>query len=113
MTALTVARAKQWTVALWSAVAASLFVWIAVGYPWLLCLLAALPLLAPLNGLVRGRRYTYAWATLFAIPYLMFALTELLVNPRARWAAGGSLLLVFLWFCAMVAYLRISRERRE
>ena len=52
-------------------------------------------LLAPLNGLVRGRRHTYAWATLFAIPYLAFALTELLVNPAARWVAAMSLLLVF------------------
>jgi len=113
VTALAATRAKYWTVALWAAVAASLLFWIAAGYPWLLCLLAALPLLAPLNGLVRGRRYTYAWATLFAIPYLMFALTELLVNARARWAAGSSLLLVFLWFCAMVAYLRISRAQPE
>ncbi len=112
MTTLAAARAKQWTVALWAAVAGSLFLWMAVGYPWLLCTLAALPLLAPLKGLVHGRRYTYAWATLFAIPYLMFALTELLVNPQARWAAGSSVLLVFLWFCAMIAYLRISRARR-
>ena len=37
---------------------------------------------------MRGRRYTYAWATLFAIPYLVFALTELLVNPAARWVAA-------------------------
>jgi uncharacterized membrane protein len=110
---LTEARAKQWAVALWAAVAASLLGWIAAGYPWMLCVLAAVPLLAPLHGLIRGRRYTYAWATLFAVPYLMFALEELLVNPQARWAAGGSLLLVFLWFCAMVAYLRVSRARRE
>jgi uncharacterized membrane protein len=106
------ARAKHWTIGLWAAVVASWGAWVAAGYPWMLCLLAALPLLAPLNGLVRGRRYTYAWATLFAMPYLMFALTELLVNREARWAAGGSLVLVFLWFCAMVAYLRTSRAPR-
>jgi len=52
-----------------------------------------LPLLAPLRGLLRGSRYTYAWATLFAIPYLAFAVTELLVNPQARWVAAISLLL--------------------
>ena len=45
----------------------------------------ACPCSRRLNGLMRGRRHTYAWATLFAIPYLAFALTELLVNSAARW----------------------------
>jgi len=98
---------------LWAAVSLSLLAWILAGYPWLMCFIAVLPLLAPLNGLVRGRRYTYAWATLFAIPYLAFALTELLVNPPARWVAAMTLLLVFAWFCTMILYLRASRVHRE
>jgi len=98
---------------LWAAVSLSLLAWILAGYPWLMCFIAVLPLLAPLNGLVRGRRYTYAWATLFAIPYLAFALTELLVNPQARWVAAMTLLLVFAWFCTMILYLRASRVHRE
>ena len=101
------------TIWLWVAVALSLLAWILAGYPWPMCLIAVLPLLAPLNGLVRGRRYTYAWATLFAIPYLAFALTELLVNPQARWVAALTLLLVFAWFCTMILYLRASRVHRE
>src|SRR5450755_4391713 len=95
------------------AVASSLLAWMLVGYSWPICILAVLPLLAPLNGLLRGRRYTYAWATLLAIPYLVFALTELLVNPAARWVAAVSLLLVFGWFCAMIFFLRVSRAPRE
>jgi uncharacterized membrane protein len=98
---------------LWIAVVLSFAVWMVAGYPWPICVLAALPLLAPLNGLVRGRRHTYAWATLFAIPYLVFAMTELLVNPAARWAAALSLLLVFAWFCTMILFLRASRAHRE
>ena len=82
-----------------------------MGYPWPLCVIAALPLAAPLGGLVRGRRYTYAWTTLFAIPYMVFAVTELLVNPAAQWVAGATLLLVFSWFCSMVVFLRVSRAR--
>ena len=101
------------TIWLWAAVALSLLGWMSAGYPWLICLMAVLPLLAPLNGLLRGRRHTYAWATLFAIPYLVFALTELLVNPAARWVAAMSLLLVFAWFCTMILFLRASRVRRE
>jgi uncharacterized membrane protein len=105
--------ARSLTIGLWIAVALSLLVWIMAGYPWPICILAVLPLLAPLNGLLRGRRHTYAWATLFAIPYLAFALTELLVNPAARWVAAMSLLLVFAWFCTMILFLRVSRAHRE
>jgi uncharacterized membrane protein len=100
------------TVGIWAAVALSLLCWTLVGYPWILCAIAALPLLAPLRGLILGRRYTYAWATLFAIPYLIFAVTELLVQPAARWVAAASLLLVFAWFCSMILFLRASRVHR-
>jgi uncharacterized membrane protein len=111
MSASSTARAI--TIWLWLAISLSLLAWILAGYPWLMCLIAVLPLLAPLNGLVRGRRHTYAWATLFAIPYLAFALTELLANPQARWVAALTLLLVFAWFCTMILYLRASRVHRE
>jgi uncharacterized membrane protein len=109
---ISASHARGLTIALWSAVTLSALAWIGAGYPWPLCAAAALPLLAPLPGLVRGRRYTYAWTTLFCIPYLVFALTELLVNPAARWVAGGCLLLVFGWFCAMVLFLRMSPAHR-
>ena len=105
--------ARSLTIGLWTAVALSLLAWMTAGYPRLICILAVLPMLAPLNGLLRGRRHTYAWATLFAIPYLVFALTELLVNPAARWVAAASLLLVFAWFCTMILFLRVSRGPRE
>ena len=105
--------ARSLTVWLWAAVVLSLLAWVVAGYPWPICILAALPLLAPLSGLKRGRRHTYAWATLFAIPYLAFAMTELLVNPAARWVAAMSLLLVFGWFCTMILFLRVSRAHRE
>jgi uncharacterized membrane protein len=104
---------RELTIWLWAAVSLSLLAWILAGYPWLMCTLAVLPLFAPLYGLVHGRRYTYAWTTLFAIPYLAFALTELLVNPQARWVAALSLLLIFAWFCTMILFLRASRVHRE
>ena len=101
------------TIWLWVALITSLLAWTFVGYSKLLCVIAILPLLAPLHGLVHGRRYTYAWATLFAVPYLAFAMTELLANPRARIVAGVSLILVFAWFCTMILFLRASRVHRE
>jgi uncharacterized membrane protein len=105
-------KTRAMALCLWAAVALSLLSWIAVGYPWPICVAAVLPLLAPLNGLIRGNRRTYAWATLFTIPYLVFALTEILVNPAARWPASLSLFLVFGWFCAMVLFLRATPAHR-
>lgn len=105
--------ARKLTIVLWLAMTASLLAWILAGYsPWL-CAIAVLPLLTPLPGLMRGRRYTYAWATLFAVPYMAFVITELLVNPGARIVAGFSLLLVFAWFCSMIFFLRTSRAPHE
>src|SRR3979490_1297860 len=95
------ATARCLTIGFWIALVLSLPAWMMAGYPCAVCPLAAVPLRAPLTGLLRGRRYTYAWATLFAIPYLAFALTELLVNPSARWGASISLSLVFGWFCTI------------
>jgi uncharacterized membrane protein len=108
-----IATSRRATIWMWIALSMSLLAWTTVGYSKLVCMVAVVPLLAPLNGLIRGQRYTYAWATLFAVPYLMFAITELLVNRQARWVAGASLLLVFGWFCAMILFLRASRARRE
>lgn len=106
-------RMRVLTLSFWLAVLLSLLAWISAGYPWPLCVCAVLPLLAPLNGLAQGRRGTYAWASLFTIPYIVFAITELLANPAARWVAAISLLLVFGWFCTMVLFLRASRAHRE
>ena len=49
---------RSLTLWFWLAIVLSLLAWMTAGYPWGLCALAALPLLAPLNGLRRGRRHT-------------------------------------------------------
>lgn len=75
---------------------------------WTLLMLA--PLAAPLPGLWRGRRRTYAWATLCVAPYFIFGLTEVVANPAVRGAAGAILFASLAWFAALVAYLRLSRS---
>jgi len=109
---MTLELARRMTLLTWAALALSLLAWMTAGYPWGLCVAAVVPLLAPLPGLWRGRRYTYTWSALFTVPYFVFALTELIANPGARWVAALSLLLVFAWYCAMVLYLRVARARR-
>jgi uncharacterized membrane protein len=79
------------------------------GGSWLV--LKCIPLLAPLFGILNGRRYTYQWATLL----ILFYFTEGIVRAtsetgRVRWLAAGEILLALLFFCASVAYVRRTRS---
>ena len=79
------------------------------GGSWLL--LKAMPLLAPLFGILHGRRYTYQWSSLLILLYL----TEGLVRATSesgvsRWLAIGEIALSVIFFCAAIAYVRISRK---
>jgi uncharacterized membrane protein len=77
------------------------------GLAWTILLLA--PLAAPLPGLLRGRRRTYAWATLCVAPYFVYGTMEVIANPAVRAAAGAVLFSSLGWFVALVRYLRLSR----
>jgi uncharacterized membrane protein len=72
--------------------------------------LLLVPLLLPLPGLWRGRRRTYAWATLCLTPVLVYALTETVANPSARTPAALVLFTTVLAFVALVAHLRATRD---
>jgi uncharacterized membrane protein len=74
---------------------------------WTVALL--LPVAAPLPGLIRGARRTYAWATLCVAPYFIYGVTEVIANPAVRGAAGAILFASLAWFVALVWYLRLSR----
>ncbi len=80
---------------------------------WAMLLALGLPLLLPLPGMVRGRRRTYAWATLCLLPGLVYGLTEMVANPAARWPAAVVLFLCVVEFVALVACLRVTRPGRE
>jgi uncharacterized membrane protein len=74
-----------------------------------LLIVSLAPLVAPLPGLIRGRRFTYAWCSLLTIPYMALAVTEILADPTRRLAPATLLLLAFGWLIALVAYLRVTR----
>jgi uncharacterized membrane protein len=76
-------------------------------------LLMLVPLAAPLPGLWRGQRRTYAWATLCVAPYLIYGLTEVVANPAVRGAAGAILFASLAWFATLVIYLRLSRRTAD
>ena len=78
---------------------------------WTIALL--LPVAAPIPGIVRGIRRTYAWATLCVAPYFIYGITEVIANPAVRGAAAAILFASFAWFVALVAYLRLSRGTQD
>ncbi len=81
------------------------------GGSWLV--LKALPLLAPLFGVLHGRRYTFQWSTLLIWLYAAEGATRAWTDTglAARLAALEAVL-AFAYFGAAVAWLRASRERR-
>lgn len=79
------------------------------GGSWLV--LKALPLLAPLPGVLRGRRYTFQWSTLLIWVYVAEGVTRAWTDAgtSARLAAL-ELALALAYFAAAVAYLRATRR---
>jgi len=64
------------------------------------------PLLLPLRGLARLRRYTYRWAALTVVPSMAWSLTELVASPGDRAIAAVLGMTGFLALAAIVAVLR-------
>lgn len=79
------------------------------GGSWLV--LKALPLLAPLFGVLRGRRYTFQWSTLLIWAYAAEGATRLYTDAgTSRLLAGIELALALGYFFAAVAWLRLARR---
>ena len=76
-----------------------------------LLILKAVPLLLPLFGILRGKRYTYQWASMFILLYF----TEGAVRAWADGGlsallAGGEILLSLgFFFCAIFYARRIAQ----
>ena len=78
------------------------------GGSWLV--LKVLPLLAPVGGIARGRRYTFQWSTLLIWLYAAEGATRLYTDaPPASRLAIAELALCLAYFAAAVAYLRATR----
>lgn len=74
-------------------------------------ILKALPLLIPLFGILKGRRYTYQWASMF----ILFYFTEGSVRAWADTGLSAKLamvevvLCVIFFFCA-IYYAKLTRK---
>ena len=76
-----------------------------------LLLLKALPLLIPLFGILKGRRYTYQWASMFILLYF----TEGVVRAWADTGISAKLALIevllsVLFFMCAIYYAKLTRQ---
>lgn len=80
------------------------------GGSWLV--LKVLPLLAPLFGVLHGKRYTFQWTTLLIWLYFAEGVTRALSDTglSARLATGEAAL-ALAYFAAALAYLRLTSAR--
>ena len=73
-------------------------------------ILKALPLLLPLFGILKGKRYTYQWACMFILIYFSEGVVRSLTDQgvSARLALIEVALTVIFFFCA-IFYARLTR----
>jgi uncharacterized membrane protein len=81
------------------------------GGSWLV--LKTLPLLLPLMGILKGRRYTYQWASMLVLAYfsegVMRAWSESGVSAQL---ALAEIVLSVVFFSATIYYARLSAPSR-
>jgi len=73
---------------------------------WLLAMLAVVPLLLPLRGLVAGSLRSMTWAGYLVMLYLIIGVTEAWSNPPQRIPALVQVLLVVIFVGSVLAFSR-------
>ncbi len=68
-------------------------------------------LLLPLFGILRGKRYTYKWLSLFVQFYLLEGLTRATSDQGiSQWLAVGETVLAGILFATCILYIRSTRS---
>lgn len=79
------------------------------GGSWLV--LKVVPLLAPLFGILRGRRYTHQWASMLSLAYFMEGVVRAGSDVGfSRSLAMLEIVLAVAFFAAAVAYARVTAK---
>lgn len=82
------------------------------GGSWLV--LKSIPLLAPLFGILNGRRYTYQWASMLILLYFTEGIVRATTESGAgQWLASAEIALSLIFFGATVAYARLTRPSAQ
>ncbi len=80
------------------------------GGSWLF--LKALPLAFPLRGILRGNSYTYQWASMLSLLYVMEGAVRVMsdTRPLSAMLAGVELALSLLFFACAILYVRPAKQ---
>lgn len=81
------------------------------GGSWLI--LKALPLLAAVFGVLRGRRYTYQWLSMAILIYFTEGVLRVGDGGKVSWLAGLEILLSLLIFIGCLFYARLTAPSRQ
>lgn len=74
----------------------------------------ALPLLFPLFGILRGKRYTHQWTSMLALAYLTEGVVRTVSDtPPSQTLAAIEAILALSLFVNCVAYARISAPSKR
>ncbi len=75
----------------------------------------ALPLLFPLMGILKGRRYTYQWAPMLVLAYFTEGVVRAWsdLSSVSAWLAGGEVVLSVVFFFAAIYYAKFSAPSRR
>ena len=72
--------------------------------------LKALPLALPLDGILRGRRYTYQWSSMLILAYFAEGVMRAWGDAGlSRQCAVAEIALSLAFFAAVVSYARLTR----
>jgi uncharacterized membrane protein len=72
--------------------------------------LKALPLVLPLPGILRGKRYTYQWSSMLILAYFAEGVMRAWSDAGlSRQLAVGEIALSLAFFAAAVSYARLTR----
>ncbi len=79
------------------------------GGSWLV--LKALPLLAPLTGVLRGRIYTYQWSLMLVLAYFIEGVVRAWSETgAAAWLSRIETALAVAFFVSAIAFVRLTRR---
>lgn len=79
---------------------------------WSVRLIQVLPLLLPLPGLLRGRVYTFKWATMLLTFYVAAWLAAGYMQPAQKWLCFGVAALAALDFVALNLFVRFQAREQ-
>lgn len=80
--------------------------------PTTVIVLLALPLFAPLRGLLHARPYTVAWSLFVSLIYFIHGIVEAYSNPQVRWLALGEVALSLCWMSGGTLFIRATSRAR-